>query len=145
MYTVSCRYKRDYLHASIDILFYSIFYIINTMKKNLPFLYHACTHGTKKVLMWTWPPPVNYLQLHPCVLHNFVLNIKFDDALHSRIFVAFNSSLNLIRFEKGLLKKVFRMVSPTNTKQSNAWLMRFKRITFASLIFSSLQVYKFVW
>ena len=34
LYTVSCRYKRDYLHASIDILFYIMFYIINTMKKH---------------------------------------------------------------------------------------------------------------
>ena len=33
LYTVSWRYKRDYLHASIDILFYIMFYIINTMKK----------------------------------------------------------------------------------------------------------------
>ena len=27
-------YKRDYLHASINILFYIMFYIINTMKKH---------------------------------------------------------------------------------------------------------------
>ena len=30
LYTV----KRDYLHASIDILFYIMFYIINTMQKH---------------------------------------------------------------------------------------------------------------
>ena len=35
LYTVSWRYKRgDYLHASIDILFYVMFYIINRTKKN---------------------------------------------------------------------------------------------------------------
>ena len=34
LYTVSWRYKRDYLYASIDILFYIMFYIINTMKKH---------------------------------------------------------------------------------------------------------------
>ena len=28
------RYKGDYLHASLDILFNIIFYIINTMKKH---------------------------------------------------------------------------------------------------------------
>ena len=28
------RYKRDYLQASIDILFYIMFYIINMMKKH---------------------------------------------------------------------------------------------------------------
>ena len=33
LYTVSWRYKRDYLYASTDILFYIIFYIINTVKK----------------------------------------------------------------------------------------------------------------
>ena len=34
LYTVSWRYKRDYLHASIDILFYIMFYVINMMKKH---------------------------------------------------------------------------------------------------------------
>ena len=34
------RYKRDWLHASIDILFYIMFYIINTMKKQI-LLYYA--------------------------------------------------------------------------------------------------------
>ena len=33
-YTVLKRYKRDYLHASIDILFYIMFYVVNTMKKH---------------------------------------------------------------------------------------------------------------
>ena len=32
--TASERYERDYLHASIDVLFYIMFYIINTMKKH---------------------------------------------------------------------------------------------------------------
>ena len=27
-------YKRDYLHANIDILFYILFYIINTLEKH---------------------------------------------------------------------------------------------------------------
>ena len=35
LYTVSQRYKRDYLHASTDILFYIKFYNINTMKKQI--------------------------------------------------------------------------------------------------------------
>ena len=52
LYTVSERYKRDYLHASIDILFYIMFYSINTMKKQTP-LYHVCTNDTKKVPIWT--------------------------------------------------------------------------------------------
>ena len=34
LYTVSWKYKRDYLHASIDILIYIMFYIINMMKKH---------------------------------------------------------------------------------------------------------------
>ena len=33
LYTASWRYKRNYLHVSIDILFYIIFYIVNTMEK----------------------------------------------------------------------------------------------------------------
>ena len=32
LYTVSWRHKRDYLFARIDILFYIMFYIINTIK-----------------------------------------------------------------------------------------------------------------
>ena len=34
LYTISWRYKTDYLHGSIDILFYIMFYIINRMKKH---------------------------------------------------------------------------------------------------------------
>ena len=34
-YAVSWRYKRDYLHSSMDISFYIMFYIINTMKLNI--------------------------------------------------------------------------------------------------------------
>ena len=34
LYAVSWSYKRDYVHASTDILFYIIFYIINTIKKH---------------------------------------------------------------------------------------------------------------
>ena len=34
LYTVSLRYKRDYLCARIDILFYIMLYILNTMKKH---------------------------------------------------------------------------------------------------------------
>ena len=33
LYTIPWRYKKYYLHASIDILFYIMFYITNTMKK----------------------------------------------------------------------------------------------------------------
>ena len=34
LYTVLWRYKRYYLHASTDILFYIMFYITNTVKKH---------------------------------------------------------------------------------------------------------------
>ena len=34
LHIVSWRYKRDYLHPSIDVLCYIMFYIINTTKKN---------------------------------------------------------------------------------------------------------------
>ena len=48
LYTVSWAYKRDYLHASIDIWFYIMFYIINTMKKYQTLLHHVRTCDTKK-------------------------------------------------------------------------------------------------
>ena len=57
LYAASWRYKRDYLHASIDILFYIMFYIINTMKKHKTLLYHVRSYNTKEVLIWTWAPP----------------------------------------------------------------------------------------
>ena len=34
LYSVSWKYKRDYIHASIDILFEIMFYITNMMKKH---------------------------------------------------------------------------------------------------------------
>ena len=40
-------FKRDYLHASINILFYTMFYIINTMKKHQTLLYHDPIYNTK--------------------------------------------------------------------------------------------------
>ena len=47
-YTVSWRYKRDYLCASIDILFYIMSYITNTMKKHYILLYHVPTYDIHK-------------------------------------------------------------------------------------------------
>ena len=47
LYTVSWRYRRDYLHSSIDTWFY-MFCIINTMKKQ-SLLYHVCNCDTKKI------------------------------------------------------------------------------------------------
>ena len=41
LYTVSWRYKRDNLHTSIDMLFYIMFYNINTMKEYQTLLHHA--------------------------------------------------------------------------------------------------------
>ena len=38
LYTVSWRYKRDYLHTNIDILLYIMFCTINTMKDINPFV-----------------------------------------------------------------------------------------------------------
>ena len=49
LYTASWRYKRDYLHASINILFCIMFYIIDPMKKHLTHLYHVRSYNTKKV------------------------------------------------------------------------------------------------
>ena len=33
LFTVLCRYKKEYLNANIDVLLYIMFYIINTVKK----------------------------------------------------------------------------------------------------------------
>ena len=49
LYTVSWRYKRDYLQASIYILFYTMLYFIYTMKKHKTLLYHVRSYNTKKV------------------------------------------------------------------------------------------------
>ena len=55
LYTASWSYNRNYFHASIYILFYIMFCIINTMKKHYFLLYHVGTFDTEKVLIWTWP------------------------------------------------------------------------------------------
>ena len=56
LYTVSWGYKRDYLRTSIDILFYIMFYIINTMKKQT-LLYHVY----QKTSRFEPGPPAHYL------------------------------------------------------------------------------------
>ena len=48
--------ERDYLHASIDSLFYIMFYIINTTKKHETLLYHVRTSDTKKFPISTFTP-----------------------------------------------------------------------------------------
>ena len=60
LYTVTWRYKRDYLYASIDILFYIMFYIINAMKNHQTLLCHVCTYDTKKSPDFNLAPPVHY-------------------------------------------------------------------------------------
>ena len=51
--TVSRRYERDFLHASRNILFYIVFYIINTMNKQDSFIPRSYLRY-KKV---PFPPP----------------------------------------------------------------------------------------
>ena len=72
LYTVSWKCKRVYLHASIDISFYIMFYIIITIKKTL--LYYIRTYDRKKVLIWACYPshsllfvatPLNWLHQLP--------------------------------------------------------------------------------
>ena len=56
----------------MDILFYNMFYIIKTMKKQT-LLYHVRTYDIKKVQILTCPPstlrpsPVHYLLLRRCI------------------------------------------------------------------------------
>ena len=66
------RYKRDYLHASINILYY----VISTMKKQT-LLYHVLSYNTKKVPIWTWPsqPTIcSYAPVSPycCFLYFYI-------------------------------------------------------------------------
>ena len=62
LYTVSWRYNRDYLHASIDILFYIMFYIINMIKKY--FFMPPSYIQYKKVPIWTLPIIFSYAPGH---------------------------------------------------------------------------------
>ena len=48
---------RDYLHANVNILFYIMFCIINTMKKQT-ILCHFPSSDTKKVPIWSCPIPL---------------------------------------------------------------------------------------
>ena len=57
LYSVSWRYKSDYLHASKDILFYIMFYIINTMKKHYTLLYHFVLTTQKRSQFEHGPQP----------------------------------------------------------------------------------------
>ena len=54
LYTLSCRQKRDYLHASSYRYF--VLYYVNTMKKYQTLSYHIHTYDIKKVQIWTWSP-----------------------------------------------------------------------------------------
>ena len=47
LYRVTWKYKRDYLHASVDVLFYIMFYIIN-MIKDIGLFYTAFMPTIKK-------------------------------------------------------------------------------------------------
>ena len=58
LYAVSWNYKRDYLHANIDILFYIIFYIINTMEKHYTLFHHVHIHNAKRSRLEPSPLPL---------------------------------------------------------------------------------------
>ena len=56
LHTTSWRYKRDYLHASIDI-FFILSSILLTRCRNIRLFYITFVLTMqKKVLIWTWPP-----------------------------------------------------------------------------------------
>ena len=70
LYTVSWRYKRDYLHANIDILLYIMFCTINTMKdinSLVPRSYLRYKKGPDLNLLPSFPP-FHYLQLRPWLI-----------------------------------------------------------------------------
>ena len=63
LYTVSWRYKRDYLHASIGISFYRMFYVTNTMKKQtiVPCLYMQYKKGPPQTTICSYTTDVVFI------------------------------------------------------------------------------------
>ena len=80
LYTVSWRYKRDYLHVSIDILFYIVFYIINMIKKH--FFMPPSYIQYKKVKKWTLPIIFSYAPGHWNTLIEGLQNILNQEESH---------------------------------------------------------------
>ena len=70
LYTVSWRYKRDYLHTNIDILLYIMFCTINTMKDINSFVPRSYLRYKKGPDLNLLPPfpPFHYLQLRPWLI-----------------------------------------------------------------------------
>ena len=52
-----------------------MFYIINTMKKQT-LLYYICTYDTKKVSIWTCPPPSPHPPVHYFIICNYAPDIN---------------------------------------------------------------------
>ena len=82
LYTVLWRYKKDCLRASIDIVLYIMFYIINTLKKLYSFIPRLCLRNKRSSdlsLPPSLPPPVHYLQQRPCHLYERLITSPTDE------------------------------------------------------------------
>ena len=113
LYAISWSYKRDCLHASIDILFYIMFYIINTMKKHQTLLYHVRTYKNvryKKVL--------DLNLTHPCIVKtqnslNFI-SLYHPPTIQQNVFfksVAITIDAFCVQLVKYLFLYIYKEVS----------------------------------
>ena len=75
LYTVSWRYKKDYLHASIDILFY-IRKIEERLESFIPRSHLRYKKGSGLKLPLSFPPSPLFVN-SPASHHHLVLKVKF--------------------------------------------------------------------
>ena len=75
-YTLSWGYKKDYLNPSIGILFYIMFYIINTMKLNIRQFYTTFLVTIQKRLRFEPGSPSPLFVATPPVRVGLLCNIK---------------------------------------------------------------------
>ena len=100
LYTTSWRYNKDFPYASIDIWFYIMFYIINTMKQDLTLLYYVRTYKTKKVPIWTCPPPTSLFVVTP-LFESLIYDAPFFIILQMKIkkLWSFVSRCSVIKYD----------------------------------------------
>ena len=105
LYTVSWKYKSDYLHASIDILFYIMLHIINTTMKQSSIW---CSYFRYKKGPDLNLPPSPLFVTTPLMhmsRHSFVS--KFLPYLYSNFLFEFSSLFLLSIFSLVTLEKFF--------------------------------------
>ena len=118
LYAVSWRYKRDYLHASIDILFYVMFYIINRTKNQILF-YHVRVYDTKKRSRFE-PAPQSTICSYALTPSFFAFHIPLIFArqqmksIRNMHAVSTNQIADILRFNDKREKEMTMMMMVTN-------------------------------